>query len=216
MAHLSDEILLLAANHRERLTRRQLRHLEMCVACREELRHIKKAAKRTPLTGSATPPWSRVAPNLSYPRPHHRLRWSVAVLALAAGLVAWPRVIWPNAPLGPMALATYVAGHPVTLQPSTTGITGHVMALVNPRSGWMLLTYSRVTPLPQNQVYEAWWIQGGQHIRAGVFRVQAPRKSVWLHTTLNVVNASLVGITVEPAPGSEKPTGPRAFLGRLP
>ncbi len=215
--HLSEEVLLLSLRHRARLTRRQLRHLDTCSVCRSQQQLIQQLFANEPQARNpAAPPWSEVAPQLPHLHRRRRLGWAAPSLALAAIFIVWPRLIWPVSPWGPTVLRTYLAGKPTTLEPMTQRIEGHVTVLTNRRAGWLLLSYDQVTSLPRNKVYEAWWVQGSQHIRAGTFRIRDRNQSIWLHTIRNVADASAIGITIEPAPGSPKPTGSRTFFGKLP
>ncbi len=68
--------------------------------------------------------------------------------------------------------------------------------------------------LPQNQTYQIWLIEpNGQRVSAGLFRSQEDTS----YTTQPVFSKQAlsnfigIGVTVEPAGGSDQPTGPRIF-----
>jgi anti-sigma-K factor RskA len=73
---------------------------------------------------------------------------------------------------------------------------------------WHLLT------LPQNQTYQIWLIEpNGHRVSAGLFRSQEDTsyttEPVFAKQSLS--NFVGIGVTVEPAGGSDQPTGPRVF-----
>ncbi len=68
--------------------------------------------------------------------------------------------------------------------------------------------------LPENQIYQIWLIEpSGHRVSAGLFRPQQnssyTTQPVFAKQSLS--NFVGVGVTVEPASGSEQPTGPRVF-----
>ncbi|MCY0897439.1 MAG: anti-sigma factor [Firmicutes bacterium] len=212
--HLPQDVLLLSVHHIDRLSYRQRRHLNRCTRCQEQ-----RAAIETWLGHGApdlvpAPPWPRVAPQLPERRRHKVSLW-VGVAALVTLALVWPKFVWRGAPLTPTAVGTLLTAHSTTLRPTSAIVHGRITVLANRATGWLLLQYRGVTPLRHGLVYEVWWIQGGQHIRAGVFRSSGTTASVWLHTTTPVSEATAVGITIEPAPGVAHPTGLRTFFGSL-
>ena len=141
----------------------------------------------------------------------------VLIAAAVAILLFWPRMVWPRAPLGPVAAAALLGGAETTLTPVSAAFHGSIRVRADIHAGWMFVSYNRVTQLPPHDVYEAWYIEGTRHVKAGTFSVNAERhESVWVHTPVIVHEAVAVGVTVEPKPGTSKPTGARAFFGKLP
>lgn len=68
--------------------------------------------------------------------------------------------------------------------------------------------------LPDEQIYQIWLIEpDGHRVSAGLFRPQANAPYTTEPVFANQVLSSFVGIgvTVEPAQGSDQPTGPRVF-----
>lgn len=212
MGHLSEEALLLSIHFQDRLTPRQRHHLSVCPTCQIGQASI------TPLVGELNPteallPWRRVNPTIPSKKRH--LLWIGAIVLATVTFMVWPRFVWKNAPVGPLALQTFVTGPSARLHQTSAAFVGDVHIRANRRTGWMLISYSKVTPPPKGYVYEVWWIAQGQHIRAGTFFGQSLHQSLWVHTSERVSDATAVGITIEPAPGTKTPTGLRTFVGRL-
>jgi anti-sigma-K factor RskA len=68
--------------------------------------------------------------------------------------------------------------------------------------------------LTEGQTYQAWLIEpDGYRISAGLFRSQPdlPYTTHPVFSSLSMSNFIGIGVTVEPAAGSEQPTGPRVF-----
>jgi anti-sigma-K factor RskA len=68
--------------------------------------------------------------------------------------------------------------------------------------------------LTEGQTYQAWLIEpDGYRISAGLFRSQPdlPYTTHPVFSSLSMSNFVGIGVTVEPAAGSEQPTGPRVF-----
>ena len=214
--HLPDEALLLAAHHAHRLSSRQRRHLAKCVQCRHEQKKLSHLLDGQAEPAMDAPEFSKVAPKMT--RPTVSASWrkrAVAGAAVLSLLAFWPKLLWPSAPLGPVALGTLLDSRSIALKATTSHVHGRITVTANRRAGWMLLSYAHVTRLPSHHVYEVWWIQRKEHIRAGVFRVLGHRATVWLHTLKPVAQAEAIGITTEPSPGSSHPTGPKTFFGIL-
>jgi anti-sigma-K factor RskA len=73
----------------------------------------------------------------------------------------------------------------------------------------------RLPELPADQTYQVWLIEpNGHRVSAGIFRPQPDStyttKAVFSKEPLD--NFVGIGVTVEPAGGSEQPTGPRVFI----
>lgn len=90
---------------------------------------------------------------------------------------------------------------------------GHV--LFDPRGGRALFYGFELPPVPQDKTYELWWITEKQGpINAGVFHPNERglgRVDMPVPTDAGAIQAAAV--TIEPAGGTEKPTGPMVLLG---
>ena len=216
--HITDADLLRSGGPGGQLTRLQQHHLRRCAACQER-RNMLAALMPEPPSPPPAPSWDSVKPSVQSANPAFMNPWTrvgAALLVLIVAVGGWSRIIWPRAPWGVEALQILAAGHSVPLQKANRSVHGSVAIVANRQTGWVLLTCREVKPLSPHQVYEAWWIQGHQHIKAGVFRVNSHGQAwLWLHTDVNVARAQALGITVESAPGSPVPTGPHTFFGKL-
>jgi anti-sigma-K factor RskA len=68
--------------------------------------------------------------------------------------------------------------------------------------------------IPEDQTYQVWLISpDGDRTSAGLIRPQTdlPYISAPLYSNQDLVNFVGVGMTVEPAGGSDSPTGPQVF-----
>lgn len=68
--------------------------------------------------------------------------------------------------------------------------------------------------LPQNQTYQIWLIEpNGHRVSAGLFRPEETSSYTTkpVFPKQSISNFVGVGVTIEPASGSEQPTGPRVF-----
>jgi hypothetical protein len=86
--------------------------------------------------------------------------------------------------------------------------------LVDEEHNTIALVTWRLPDLPQNQIYQIWLIEpSGHRVSAGLFRPEETSS----YTTQPVFakqplsNFVGIGVTVEPASGSDQPTGPRVF-----
>lgn len=69
-------------------------------------------------------------------------------------------------------------------------------------------------PLPAGKTYQLWMLIGGSPVSAGTFNT-GPGGRAMLHGQLaaDALEASAFAVTLEPAGGSNKPTGPKYLLG---
>ena len=219
--HLDDLDLLSIASGTRLIPADMARHLKRCQDCRE------RQSALVGLMGEPTLPESIPAWNSINPLPHgvtaersrrSPFRWAIRALVaaiLGVGFLTWPRVLWPRAPWGPGVLVVMATGHAASLRPVGTR-SGQVTVQWSPSAGWALLSAQNLPPLPQGQVYECWWIKGGRHIAAAVFRPgSGGSASVWMQSKADFAGVTAVGITREPEPGTTHPTGARQFFGLL-
>ena len=169
-----------------------------------------------PPSAAAAPPWSAVRPPTRISRAvlGRRALAAAAVLAVFL-LMVGPRLTASRAPWGVQTLMVWIAGRDAVVSPVAAS-SGTVRLRWAPAAGWALLTAYDLPPLPKGQVYEAWWVVGTRHVPAGIFRPTADgAASVWLPSRSDFAGVVAVGITREPAPGTQEPTGARQYFGRL-
>lgn len=84
----------------------------------------------------------------------------------------------------------------------------------NMRTGVIELVVSDMPPLPAGKTYQLWLLIGGSPVSAGTFNT-GPGGRAMLHGQLAAaaLEASAFAVTLEPAGGSNKPTGPKYLLG---
>jgi anti-sigma-K factor RskA len=88
--------------------------------------------------------------------------------------------------------------------------------LCNPNRSVGLVHTANLPALPADMVYQVWLIRDGERISAGVFNVSADGTGALLVTAPEVfANYQWLGITAEPAPGSEGPTSDPLVGGPL-
>jgi len=207
--HLDDADLLAVASGLRLADDPLVRHTARCPVCRRRLEAL------TPLMPAGGQPVE--LPPVPAVR---RRRRGVPALGAAAALVlallvAGPRIITGQGPWGVQAALVWVTGRNATLTP-VRAASGHVQVRWSRAAGWALLTAYDLPPLPRHHVYEAWWIVGTRHVRAGVFVPQTGgTATVWLPSRTDFAHVDGVGITAEPAPGTLTPTGPREYIGPL-
>jgi anti-sigma-K factor RskA len=180
-------------------------HLAHCTSCQEELAMLSGVAGALALAaGPADPPEAlrgRILDAARAERPYVvplRPRWTTPVAAAAAiaacaivGLAAWNVVLHNR--LGHTESA--LRGVPLH------GATGSVVLGVDGRAALVLTNLSAA---PTGRTYEAWVINGKSVTPAGLFH--GGEKTVVVQLSHRVPNGAIVGVTVEPAGGSPKPT----------
>jgi anti-sigma-K factor RskA len=98
--------------------------------------------------------------------------------------------------------------------PPSPNARAHLLWNPAARSG-MLLT-SGLHQTPPNRVYELWAIAGNEPVPAGIFEVdEAGRASLRLPPLPRSKRFDKFAVTLEPAGGVPKPTGPMHLLGSL-
>jgi hypothetical protein len=219
--HLDDlDLLAYASGLRPRDERTA--HLDACAHCRARQARLVRLMASLPTddeaSAAAVPSWEAVKPaalrRVTPSRGARRLRLGLAAAALLLFL-GWPEALWPNAPIGPVALMVMAFGHQQALKP-VKAPSGSVAIRWNPATGWAELVADRLPPLPPHHVYQVWRVTRSRHISAAVFVADARgRAFVWMRSLKDFQGVKAVGITVEPAPGSPSPTGPRQLFGAL-
>jgi anti-sigma-K factor RskA len=85
-----------------------------------------------------------------------------------------------------------------------------------PESEYFLLTTNRLPALAPDQTYQLWLIGEGGPVSAGIFEVDAAgRKAMLFPMPQSLANYQALGISVEPAGGSEQPTTTPLAVGEI-
>jgi anti-sigma-K factor RskA len=158
------------------------RHLEICPDCEEQLDQLRIAAAALAFAGELAPP-----------RPALRRR----VLAVDAVVLRFRRR-WTAPLVSAAALAACVA-IVVGVTERRQGQASGLSLLVDGR-GALVVTHG-LPAAPRGKVYEMWTIQGGQASPAGFLHGRKARLS-------RLPDGASVAVTLEPAGGSRRPTGP--------
>jgi anti-sigma-K factor RskA len=179
-------------------------HLARCEQCQAELAAFSSVAGALAFAAepATAPPALRERiletaraerPNVVPLRPRTRSNRVVGIVAAVAsvaaivGLVAWNLSLHNRLGREQTALAL-------------KGASGSVVVSAN---GHGTLTVAALRPAAPGKTYEAWVIRDGKATPAGLFR--GGQTSV-VHLTKRVPHGALIGITVEPAGGSQQPT----------
>jgi anti-sigma-K factor RskA len=172
------------------------RHLATCPDCEEEIGELRFAAVALAF-----------AAGVAAPRPGLRLR----VLDTGAPVIPLHRR-WRSQLLAAAAVAAACAILVAAVRPWEGGASiegmhqyaarGAKATLLVGSSGESVLAVRHLPPLAAGTVYEVWVIVGGRSSPAGVFRGSLAA------LTRPVPPGATVAVSVEPAAGSPKPTGP--------
>jgi anti-sigma-K factor RskA len=173
------------------------RHLGNCPDCEGELDELRFAA-------------AALAFAVEPPVPSRSLR--LRVLDTGAQVIPLPRRRRPRLLRATMVAAAACAVLVAAVRPWETGDSqvgfrryaakGANATLLVSRSGEAVLAARRLPPLASGTVYELWVIADGQARPAGLFR--GPLATL----TRPVPQGATVAVSVEPAGGSSRPTGP--------
>jgi anti-sigma-K factor RskA len=173
------------------------RHLADCPDCEGELDELRFAA-------------AALAFAVEPPVPSRSLR--LRVLDTGAQVIALPRRRRPRLLRATMVAAAACAVVVAAVRPWETGDSqvgfrryaakGANATLLVSRSGEAVLAAHRLPPLASGTVYELWVIADGRARPAGLFRGSLAT------LTRPVPQGATVAVSVEPAGGSSRPTGP--------
>jgi len=114
-------------------------------------------------------------------------------------------------PQEPPSAVTTIEFNGTTVQPQAYG-----QLIADPNSTSAVMVVTRLAPLQTGIVYQVWLIQGDTPTSAGLLTVDTEGQGVLLlvsETTIGSFDA--LGISVEPAGGSQQPTGDIVVLGNL-
>ncbi len=212
-------------------------HLQTCDSCRAELADVQRVG--TGLLSALPPQAPRAALRRSLAnrlpdarrsyRPHWQLGWlfnrfaaaSAIVLLLGMNLFSLFQVrslqtqqaeLARRLEMDQAALAMIALPNGQALPVSGDGITGSL--IVNGEKNSAVLIISDLPVLEQGKTYQIWLIQPDNgRVSAGLFNAdRADRITIAsLDSSHSFQPYVGIGITVEPAGGSEQPTGPRVF-----
>ena len=200
-------------------------HLRRCVDCQRELVSLQEAATSLAyaVDAPAPPPdlRSRILAQARAERPNVvplRPRWAYAAAA-AAAVAATAAIV-----LGGWALslasslederearanldrATALLATDDAVAIPLSGASG---TLVVAETGEAALVVSGLDPAPAGKTYEAWVIEDGRPLPAGLFAAAGARTVVALDRP--VPRGAVVAVTVEPEGGVERPTSSPLF-----
>ena len=101
----------------------------------------------------------------------------------------------------------------ISLAPMPGMPQGAVKVMYNEKMG-MLMYDGWIDPPPQDKSYQLWVVPAeGAPINAGVFNPATSDTAHWMTKVPGGVPAKAFAITLEPAGGMPRPTGPKVFVG---
>jgi anti-sigma-K factor RskA len=204
-------------------------HLTECDTCADEVRGMRETAARLAVAASRTPPrrlrervlaetarTRQVPPRLGRPHRGRHLIWMLSaaclVVAISSGLVALQAHRSKERAHALNRGIAAVMAAPDARTVTTTARAGGSGTVVASRSlGRAVIVMSGLPRLPAERTYELWLIGAGPPRPAGTMR---PPAGPVLVTGLG--DATRVGVTVEPAAGSPRPTSPPVLTAALP
>ena len=210
-------------------------HLRTCASCRDELDAYRATSDNLLMTLPPHDPPANLRRNLQKRLPsaqriaRPRLNWSfrrvavgmVLVLLLALNVFSISQVralqrqqtqLMNQIQNGQMALAMLSYPHTQSFTINQASLTGSL--LVDTEYNNAVLILRGLPPIPADQTYQVWLIDPhGDRTSAGLLRPQAglPFISEPINATQDLANFIGVGMTIEPAGGSDRPTGMQIF-----
>lgn len=204
-------------------------HLARCAECRENVAAFQEAAAELAFDADAPAPppalRSRVLAAAAAEQPTvvelpRRRRWSFPVAvaaAFAAGCAALGLAFWAadlSSQLDEERSTLHVAeeavaalAEPATRRVPLEGATGVLLVDDETGEGWLVVR--DLERAPEGRTYEAWVIDGGRPVPAGLFAGGGLGTVVPL--TAPVPEGAVVAVTVERAGGAEQPTQAPVF-----
>jgi anti-sigma-K factor RskA len=217
-------------------TRRVEEHLLSCWLCRDESRSFQLIADELSFAAPAVAPspdlqdrlLQRVqsarakerkpspAPRTARPLLERLLPvWGVASLFLIFALAGASLLLWQR--VDRLEFATSPGGmRAVPLSPpdAVSGATGFVLISADGEDG--ALVVDGLPPLGESQQYQLWLIRDGQRTTGAVFSTDEKNYAgTRIRVPGSLLEYSAAGITIEPAGGSEYPTGTQVLGGPL-
>jgi anti-sigma-K factor RskA len=225
--HTLAGVYALDALHTDAERDRFERHLRGCQACGAQVRGLQATAARLAMAvAQAPPPGLRervlaliartaqlppepVATHARQPRPARRLAVAAGAVGLVAVIVLGIALVGSQRNLSreraqARAIAAVLAAPDARILTGTTSHGGTATVIVSAAEHKMVVTTAGLPRLPSAKVYQLWLI-GPPHTRsAGLLTAVAGRTQPMLATGL--APGDIVGLTVEPAGGTAKPT----------
>ena len=210
-------------------------HLKTCAVCRQELADYRATSDNLLMALPAQNPSAALRKRLQRQLPsaqktaRPRLNWSFSrmamgiaiVLLLALNVFSISQVqalqrqqaqLMAQIENGQMALVMLSYPHTQSFQIQQNNVTGSL--LLDREYNNAVLILRGLPAIPENQTYQVWLISpDGDRTSAGLIRPQTdvPFISEPLYSTQDLVNFIGVGMTIEPAGGSDAPTGMQIF-----
>lgn len=154
--------------------------------------------------GGRAPAWSRRLPRLA-------LAASVAAVLACLGVATWQyreaqdaRTATRHSQEHQEEVARVLTAPDVRLETQELRGGGTATVAVSRSEDAATLAVSGLPPLPAGKVYEAWFIEDGQPVPAGLLSRDPGRRLTLLDGPVD--DATAVALSVEPAGGSEQPT----------
>ena len=112
------------------------------------------------------------------------------------------------------AVVLFVGGTVLALEPQDPSLSGTVTAAFTPGVPGIYLQGSGLEPLPSDQVYELWVIDGDTPA-AAVCVAPSDDGSVFAFADKEVTGSEVLAVTVEPSTCSDAPTTPPSWAGQV-
>lgn len=158
------------------------RHLRRCTTCPAEVRGFAAAAASLGVAAAATPP----------PALKGRVLADVAALDAARSADA--------------EIAAVLSAADARVASAATSAGGTATVVTSRRGGTMVFTSSGLPVLPPTSVYELWFIGSAGVRPAGLVPAPDPDDAAVLVLATGLSGDDAVGVTVEPAGGTDAPT----------
>lgn len=210
-------------------------HLQTCEICRSELASYEPAGKDLLLASRPQKPPARLRREIQKHLPGSRqalsprVSWSfrqaavgmVLLLLVALNIVSIAQiqtlrreqaVLTRQVSKGQAALALLASTGTKSIAISTGNLDGTL--LINQSRNSAIILLWNLPELQRDQIYQAWLIDPqGKRTSAGIFEVdtELPFTSKSIIPTDSLSNFVGIGVTIEPAGGSQQPTGKRVF-----
>jgi anti-sigma factor RsiW len=201
-------------------------HLSGCEHCRAELADFRETASMLAhaVEGPAPPDalrerildvarQERPSQSVVVLRPRRALRLTAiaaaAAVAAAIGLGVWAASLSSSLDAERSALAEQARAAAILADDNSTRVPmGERGELVRSPDGDAVMVVRNLAPAPEGQTYEAWVIDSGGPVPAGLFE-GGGQEVVLLEEP--VAEGTMVAVTLEPDGGSEQPTGDILF-----
>jgi anti-sigma-K factor RskA len=210
-------------------------HLQSCASCRDELAAYQTTSDHLLMSLPAQMPSKSLRKRLQGQLPsaknftHPRLNWSLSRVAVGIAILLLLALnlfsIWRVQALqsqqarlidqienGQMALVMLSYPHAQSFPINEVNVTGSL--LLDKEYNNAVLILRGLPPIPNDQTYQVWLIApNGERTSAGLIRPQTdlPFISQPIDSTQDLANSVGIGMTIEPAAGSDRPTGLQIF-----